>query len=196
MSIRLLLATSGLLLLVGCRTSENADERSELWHEFQFVNETETRGLSFKHVSGATGEFLMPEIKGGGVALIDLDNDEDLDAYFVQSGNVSKLDPDHRNTLFLNDGSGNFSEHNAGDASRNLGYGMGVTTGDYANDGDVDLFVTNLRSNALLQNNGSARFKEIAAAAGLDEPGWGTSAEFMDFDNEGWLDLFVVNYID
>ena len=138
----------------------------------------------------------MPEIMGGGVALVDIDNDDDLDAYFVQSGSVTDSQPDNKNKLYLNDGSGFFSEHNAGDASRHLGYGMGVTMGDYDNDGDVDLFVTNVGSSALLENNGSGRFANVTSTAGVEEASWGTAATFMDINNDGWLDLYAVSYID
>src|SRR5262245_56316121 len=41
-------------------------------------------GLNFQHFTGATGEYFMPEIMGAGTALMDYDNDGDLDAYLIQ----------------------------------------------------------------------------------------------------------------
>ena len=41
-------------------------------------------GLIFHHVNGAAGEFYLPEIMGAGAALIDFDDDGDLDVFLVQ----------------------------------------------------------------------------------------------------------------
>ncbi len=41
-------------------------------------------GLTFHHFTGATGEFYFPENMGPGAALIDYDNDGDLDVYLLQ----------------------------------------------------------------------------------------------------------------
>ena len=158
-----------------------------------FVNEATDRGLDFRHVSGAAGKYLLPEITGSGAALADVDGDGDLDAYLVQSGSLDPHGPRHVDRLYLNDGDGRFRPGPAipdGD-----GYGMGVAAGDYDNDGDVDLYVTNVGPNVLLRNDGGGTFESVAAAAGVDEPGWGASAAFLDFDADGDLDLFLANYI-
>ena len=75
--------------------------------------------------------------------------------------------------------------------------GMGVDTGDYDADGDLDLIVTNyqLENNALYRNDGMV-FTEASFQAGLGEIslnylGFGTL--FLDVNNDGWLDLFVAN---
>lgn len=164
-----------------------------------FVDRAAARGLDFEHVSGAAGRYLLPEIMGGGAALADLDGDGDLDAYLVQSGHLpgsAALDgtavPGNR--LFLNRGDGSFIEsHNSGADDR--GYGMGVTVGDYDNDGDVDLYVTNVGPNVLLQNAGDGTFTDVTIAAGVGDPGFSTAAVFFDPDGDGDLDLFVVNYV-
>ncbi len=164
-----------------------------------FADEAKARGLDFHHVSGFAGRPLLPEITGGGAALADFDGDGDLDAYFVQSGSLyqdpSAVGADARNRLFLNEGDGRFAEAPDARGADDAGYGMGVAVGDYDNDGDVDLYVTNVGPNALYRNDGTGRFEDVSAEAGIEDPAWSTSATFHDFDLDGDLDLFHTNYI-
>lgn len=161
-----------------------------------FSDEAVERGLDFVHHSGYDGRPMMPEMIGSGAALADLDGDGDLDLYMVQSGRVdASVDVEKSaNRIYLNVGDGKFDradDRGAGDR----GYGMGVAAGDYDNDGDVDLYVTNLGANVLLQNDGTGRFKDVTQDAGVGDPSWSTGATFLDLDADGDLDLFVVNYI-
>ena len=70
-----------------------------------------------------------------------------------------------------------------------------MACGDYDNDGDVDIYVTNLGPNTLLRNDGHARFTDVTVQARVGHAGWGTSAAFLDFDADGDLDLFACNYL-
>ena len=74
---------------------------------------------------------------------------------------------------------------------------MGVDFGDFDNDGDFALFVTNFsyETNTLYRNEGR-QFKDATAAVGLGNPSWlylGFGTNFLDYDNDGDLDLYVAN---
>src|SRR5687768_2969664 len=49
-----------------------------------FVDGTQEAGLDFRHFNGMSGKFYLAEIMAPGVALLDYDNDDDLDIYIVQ----------------------------------------------------------------------------------------------------------------
>ena len=187
------IALTTSLAIAGCSVNNSARESQEnAW----FTEESSERGITFVHNSGFRTVPLLPEINGSGVALADLNGDGWLDIYFVQSGSLYEEESGHWNhELYFNLKDGRFekalSANNAGDS----GYGMGVAAGDYDNDGDVDLYVTNVGSNVLLANDGSGAFEDVSVAAGVDDSSFGASATFQDFDQDGFLDLFVANYV-
>ena len=187
MNIRsLALAVSLVGLLGACSAPESGPAA---W----FTEEAAERGVDFRHVSGFDGRYLLPEITGSGVALADLDGDGDLDLYLVQSGSLQRHAPAVADRVYINTGDGRFEP--GPELPDATGYGMGVAAGDYDNDGDIDLYVTNVGPNVLLRNDGNAEFENVAAAAGVNEPGWGASAAFLDLDADGHLDLYLANYI-
>jgi hypothetical protein len=159
-----------------------------------FEDQAQQRGLVFQHQSGHQDRYLLPEIMGGGAALADFDNDGDLDAYLVQGGELLK-NQRPPNQLFINRGDGYFDELPDAGGAGDTGYGMGTATGDYDNDGDIDLYVTNVGSNVLYRNDGDNQFTDVSQIAGVDDAGWGASAAFLDLDGDGDLDLFLTNYV-
>ncbi len=166
-------------------------------------------GLDFHHFSGATGDLLMPEILGAGLALIDYDNDGDLDVYLLQG---TMLQPDKKplippppgwkpgNRLFRNllseTGKLQFEDVTEKAGVGNIGYAMGVAVGDYDNDGYQDIYVTNFGRNVLYHNNGDGTFTDVTQEAGVGDPRWSTSAAWVDYNGDGLLDLFVCDYVD
>jgi hypothetical protein len=174
-----------------------------------FVESAAHAGLTFTHVNGATGQYYMAEQMGAGVALLDYDNDGDLDVFLVQGGGIGSPSspaaggvPGSR--LFRNDlsvGPGgkrtlHFTDVTALAGIRLQTYGMGAAVGDYDGDGDPDLFVTSFGPETLLRNNGDGTFTDMTVAAGVSDDFWSTSAAFVDYDRDGHLDLFVANYVD
>jgi hypothetical protein len=71
--------------------------------------------------------------------------------------------------------------------------GMGLATGDYDSDGDLDMYFSNAGPMTLLQNQGDGTFRDVAALAGVDlgREGVGWGSVFADFDNDGWQDLYL-----
>lgn len=184
------LASAVALLVSGCAPPPAGDAA---W----FTEDAAARGLRFRHVSGhEPGAYAMPEIMGGGGALFDMDDDGDLDAYLVQSGDLpGRGENRHANELYENAGAGRF-ELRERSGAEDRGYGMGVAAGDVDSDGDVDLVVTNVGPDVLLLNDGAGGFRDGTSAAGIGHPGWGTSAAFLDADRDGDLDLYVVHYVE
>ncbi len=167
-----------------------------------FEDRAAEAGLLFTHHSGHDAStdperFLMPEIMGGGAALLDADGDGRLDVYLVQGGTWGAAPTEQPgNQLFRNLGELRFEDVTATSGADDRGYGMGATAGDLDNDGDVDLYVTNVGGNALLLNDGGGHFADVTGPSGAGDPGWGTSTAALDHDQDGDLDLFVVNYLD
>ena len=153
-------------------------------------------GITYKLQTEITDRYLMPESVAGGGALFDMDGDGDLDAYFVQSGSLLAGDtPQPTNRLFENLGDGTFKDITEGSGAEDPSYGMGVAVGDFDNDSDPDLYITNLGRNTLLRNDGGGVFSDITDSAGVGHEGWGTSTAFLDYDRDGDLDLFTCNYL-
>ena len=154
-------------------------------------------GVDHTYFSGDTGQFYIIETMGGGAALFDHDNDGDLDLYLTQ-GNVLDGAPDatRGNRLFEQDDKGMFVDRSDASGTGDTRYSVGVTTGDYDGDGQVDLYVTNLGRNTLYRNLGDGTFADVTASAGVGGDAFSACAEFADIDLDGDLDLFVTNYLD
>ena len=190
------------MCVFGCSDSQREDIGSsravdEVAGDVWFADQATERGLVFQYASGNEGRPLMPEIVGGGVAVLDVNNDGNMDIYLVQADfNLAQgtADQGSPSRLFVNQGEGYFEQQsNTGAEVR--GYGLGVATGDFNNDGNVDIYVANLGRNHLLRGDGTGGFIDVTEKSMTGDDGFSTAAMFHDWDRDGDLDLYVVNYL-
>ena len=151
---------------------------------------------AFTDVSGLLG---FEALLGAGFAVgwLDYDDDRDLDLYVVNDKAVNALG----NVLWRNDGAGCggwcFTNVSARTGADSVVHGMGLASGDYDNDGDLDLYFSNMiGAMVLLENLGDGTYNNSTDYAGVayrtgTAVGWGTA--FFDYDNDGWLDLYLAS---
>ncbi len=197
-------AIKGALLLamasVGCRQdADKARDRAILDDRRPLFTEvTDQVGIDFVHQTGRAYSFFYPEIMGSGVAVLDYDNDGDLDIYLVNGAfhsDSAATGPPVRNRLYQRGANGTYRDVTEASGLGDRGYGMGCAVGDIDNDGDLDVYVTNYGPNSLYLNNADGTFANVSASAGVANDAWGSSACFLDYDRDGYLDLYVSNYL-
>src|SRR6266436_4111914 len=167
------------------------------------------RGLDFTLQNSPTPQKYLIETMPGGVALFDYNNDGLLDIFLVNGGRVTspiqlpekfdRANPRYWNRLYRQNKDGSFTDvtEAAGLSIAGTGnYGMGVTVGDYDNDGLPDLFVTSYGKKFLFHNNGNGTFAECALESGASlsadgKPLSGMGTVFQDYDNDGKPDIVV-----
>lgn len=176
----------------------------------KFEDFTSAAGLHFRYQNGTTrvhGLQHMLQSTGGGVGVLDYDNDFWPDLYFAQSGlwpiakdktDVWPTSPDeneHLDRLFRNLGDGQ-----AEDCTLKAGLGdwrftQGVSVTDWNNDGFADVMIANVGCNRIYENNGDGTFTDVTEDAGISDDRWSLSAAFGDLNHDGLPDLYVVNYL-
>jgi hypothetical protein len=160
--------------------------------------------IAFSLDSCETPDKHAPETMAGGVAVLDYDNDGNLDIFFTNGADISSLkksSPKYWNRLFHNNGDGTFTDVTEKSGLAGTGYDTGVAIGDFDNDGYEDIFVGGVYRNTLYHNNGDGTFTDVTEKAGLAQPDkeygrlWSVGGAWVDVNNDGLLDLFVVNYL-
>ncbi|MET0634375.1 MAG: CRTAC1 family protein [Chitinophagaceae bacterium] len=128
----------------------------------------------------------------------DFNNDGWLDVFI---GNEStNITDSNFCELYINNQDGTFTNTIVESNASVLSFVKGVTSGDYNNDGLVDIFLSTLRDRKILLKNegvknGVVKFRDVTTEAGLEACNTQTfPTTFMDYDNDGWLDLLVCCY--
>jgi hypothetical protein len=161
----------------------------------RFVDLAPGAGLKTPMVIGGvrTKDYIL-ETTGGGVAILDYDDDGWPDVFLVNGSRLGgEAEPSR---LYRNRGDGTFTDVTAASGIERRGWGQGVCAGDYDNDGRVDLFVTYYGQSVLYRNQGGGVFGDATRPAGLVATDrYGTGCAFLDYDRDGRLDLFVSAYL-
>jgi tetratricopeptide (TPR) repeat protein len=121
-------------------------------------------------------------------AWADFDSDGWLDVFVAHEETPA--------ALYRNNHDGTFTDVAERAGVRRTAFSKGAAWGDFDNDGDPDLYVSNYgQPNFFYVNNGDGTFVERAAQLGVDRPIMSFPTWFFDYDNDGWLDLFVASFV-
>jgi tetratricopeptide (TPR) repeat protein len=123
----------------------------------------------------------------------DVDSDGDLDLFVGNEHNAETIKAPCQ--LFRNNGDETFTDIAKSAGVENFRFTKGASFGDFDNDGDPDLYLSNLREpNRLYRNNGDRTFTDVAKSLNVTQPSASFPTWFFDFNNDGNLDLFVASY--
>ena len=149
---------------------------------------------TFTDVTRKAGMY-QPDGYNLAVSAADYNNDGWPDLFVANDGTEAELYRNNHDGTFTNVG---MSAGMALTADGNAMAGMCVALGDYNNDGNLDLFITDFEplSDHLWRNDGKGHFDEVSDSAGITGPTRNVlsfGGGFFDYDNDGWLDLFIAN---
>lgn len=178
-----------------CHNAEWIDYDNDGFLDLYVTDYMPTRFNQLYHNNGdgsfaaVTGNPVVMEASYSiGAGWADYDNDGDLDLFVPNNQN-------NNNTLYRNDGNGNFFQITSGAIVNDGGNSVGCSWGDYDNDGDLDLFVANAseQNNFFYTNNGNGTFSKELESIVANDGGHSHGSSWVDYDNDGDLDLYVTN---
>lgn len=163
-------------------------------------NESNQNNIMYKN--NGTGYFtkingIAPTTSGGdtwSASWGDFDNDGDLDLFAANRN--------QKNFLFKNDGNFNFTAVANDTIVNETGNYACTGWGDYDNDGDLDMFVTQAyrTPNAPMKNNlfknmlmetGIASFQKVSTGDIVNDAGYSYGFSWGDWDSDGDLDIYI-----
>ncbi len=121
-----------------------------------------------------------------GINWVDIDGDRKLDIFVCRESNQNEF-------LYKNNGNGYFTKITTSPLTSAGGESWSASWGDYDNDGDLDVLVTNEfnQKNFLFRNEGNFSFTRIINDPLVNENGYNAVSGWGDYDNDGDLDMFV-----
>jgi tetratricopeptide (TPR) repeat protein len=157
-------------------------------------------GLDFRYQtapnSSAAGHWIW-QTSGHGIAVTDVEPDGWPDLYVTQGGGTPlQRDAVVPNQLFRNIAGRYWKDDTSPAGVGDRGFGQGVASGDYNDDGFQDLLVANIGEIRLLRNNGDGTYRDVSEEVGLSGQSWATSVAIADLDGDTVADLFIGNYCD
>jgi hypothetical protein len=164
--------------------------------KYPFHDVAAEAGITFQVITSKEKRYIL-ESMNGGVALLDFNNDDLLDIYFVNAPTLdSRLTSEKaESALYKNLGGLKFVDV-AGEAGlADPGWAMGACVADVDGDNWQDLYITTLGQDRLYRNKGDGTFEDIAEKSGIVTEGWSAGCGFADYDRDGDLDLFVSRYV-
>src|SRR5215813_5130113 len=173
-------AAAALLVAFSQPASPNtqSNNNSKARTNVEFVDITAKAGIKWGIKTLAPGVRYLIETMGGGGGFIDYNNDGLLDIYFICYSQTRQANANVRlrDALYRNNGDGTFTDVTESAGIANSMLGMGMTVGDYNNDGWPDFYITGYGTSKLYRNNANGTFTDVTQAAGVNNTGWGTSA--------------------
>ncbi|MEM7081674.1 MAG: CRTAC1 family protein [Pseudomonadota bacterium] len=170
-----------LVLLAGC---------SEPRSDALFEDVTELSGMVVERQSMVAPTLSLPAIMGTGVALLDADNDGDLDVVLVKGGQDAGTSTAF-SQLWLNESDGDlrFTPGPRLPRSSQAGRLAGIAVADANRDGRLDVLITTTETDQLLLNTNEGWRSADTAVSSLAQ--WSASAVWFDANRDGWPDLYV-----
>ncbi len=164
-----------------------------------FENVASTVGLDHTYRIASQGQrdrFAMYQTLGGGVAVFDYNLDGLLDIYLAQGGSDPPKMTGELSNVFYQQTSGQLVDVTNQTDTREHLYSIGVTTGDWNQDGFGDLVIANIGNKVLLINNGDGSFRRQAFDADPEYKILPSSVAMGDLTGDSLPDIFALDYVE